>query len=385
MSMDEIFSSADAPGSFLSKKAKIKVVGVGGGGGNAVIHMVEAGIEDVDFVAMNTDAQVLRINKAPYLVQIGEKTSGGMGVGGDPKKGKEAAEESISKMKHVVAGTDLLFITAGMGGGTGTGAAPVLAKLAKDLYGDNILVVGVVTRPFSNEYFVRCKLADEGIKELQKYTDCTIIIPNDRLYETLPAQTHLREAYRKANDVLLSAVKGIADVITKPGEVNIDFNDVKKVLAGSGRALIGMGEGQGPGRHLSALNAALSSPLLESAEIAGAKGFIVHFLSGEELTIAEMNEVLAMVKQYASADSIVMYGNTFDKNFGDKLKLTIIASGFSKESAFLATARKPVFKPEYSPSADIIKAKHQAEKPGFDFAGEDDFLIPAYLRRKKEK
>ncbi len=381
MSMDEIFASAD---SFAAKKAKIRVVGVGGGGGNAVNHMAEAGIEDVDFVAINTDSQDLRRNKAPYLVQVGDKTTGGLGVGGDPKRGKEAAEESLGKMKHVVAGTDLLFITAGMGGGTGTGVAPVLAKLAKDLHGDNILVVAVVTRPFGFEGFVREKQADEGIKEIQKYVDSMIIVPNDRLFETIDAQTYTKEAFKKVDDVLLAAVKGIADVITKPGEVNIDFNDVKKVMSNSGRALIGIGEGQGAGRHLTAVKKAISSPLLENADITGAKGFIVHFLAGEGLTLLEQREVMNLVKQYGSSDSVVMFGHTYDKSLADKIKVTVIATGFSKEKAFFISARKPVFKVE-DPN-EVTKPNMLFDEDGAAAPVEtDNMLIPTFLRRKKEK
>ncbi|MGB2579011.1 cell division protein FtsZ [Elusimicrobium simillimum] len=378
--MDDIFASAQ---SFETKKAKIKVVGVGGGGGNAINHMVEAGIEDVDFVAINTDSQDLRRNRAPYLVQVGERITGGLGVGGDPKRGKEAAKESTEKLKHVIADTDLLFITAGMGGGTGTGVAPTLAKLAKETYGNDILVVGVVTRPFSFEGFIREKQADEGIKELQECVDSMIIIPNDRLFETIDSQTSSKEAYKKVDDVLLQAVKGISEVITKPGEVNIDFNDVKKVMSGSGRALIGIGEGDGHGRHLTAVRQAISSPLLENADITGAKGFIVHFLAGEGLTLLEQGEVMNLVKQYGSKESIVMFGHTYDKSLEGKIKVTVIATGFSKDNAKLHSARNPVFRvsdtKDTPPSTSGKNLLFDAKEP----ESEDNILIPAYLRRKK--
>ncbi|MDR0292292.1 MAG: cell division protein FtsZ [Elusimicrobium sp.] len=353
--MDEIFSSAE---SFETKKAKIKVVGVGGGGGNAVNHMVEAGIEDVDFVAINTDAQDLRRNKAPYLVQVGERITGGLGVGGDPKRGKEAAKESVEKLKHVIADADMMFITAGMGGGTGTGVAPTLAKLAKEIYGDDILVVGVVTRPFGFEGFIREKQADEGIRELQESVDSMIIIPNDRLFETIDAQTSSKEAYKRVDDVLLQAVKGISEVITRPGEVNIDFNDVKKIMANSGRALIGIGEGSGHGRHLTAVKKAISSPLLENADITGAKGFIVHFLAGEGLTLLEQGEVMNLVKQYGSKESIVMFGHTYDKSLDNTIKVTVIATGFSKDNSKIIAARRPAFRPEDTLPGGGIKKKY---------------------------
>jgi len=378
MTMDEIFSSAE---SFETKKAKIKVVGVGGGGGNAVNHMVEAGIEDVDFVAINTDAQDLRRNRAPYLVQVGERITGGLGVGGDPKRGKEAAKESLEKLKRVIEDTDMLFITAGMGGGTGTGVAPALAKLAKETYGDGILVVGVVTRPFSFEGFIREKQADEGIKELQENVDSMLIIPNDRLFETIDAQTSSKEAYKRVDDVLLQAVKGISEVITRPGEVNIDFNDVKKVMQASGRALIGIGEGSGHGRHLTAVKKAISSPLLENADINGAKGFIVHFLAGEGLTLLEQGEVMNLIKQYGSKDSIVMYGHTYDKTLDNVIKVTVIATGFSKDSSKIIAARRPLFRPEDTLPPGSKKRVFEDGEAG----AEENMLIPAYIRRKKER
>ncbi|WP_428897596.1 cell division protein FtsZ [Parelusimicrobium proximum] len=380
MSMDDIFSQAD---SFASKKARIRVVGVGGGGGNAINHMVSAGIEDVDFVAINTDSQDLRRNKAPYLVQVGERTTGGLGVGGDPKRGKESAEESLEKMKHILTGTDLLFITAGMGGGTGTGVAPVLAKLAKELYGNNILVVAVVTRPFSFEAYVREKQADEGIKELQQYVDTMIVVPNDRLFETIDVNTSSKEAFKKVDDVLLQAVKGIADVITKPGELNIDFNDVKKVMTSSGRALIGIGEGKGHGRHLAAVKQAITSPLLENADITGAKGLIVHFLAGDDLTLVEQREAMSYIQQYGSSDSIIMFGHTYDASLGDAMKVTVIATGFANDKKFYIPRKKPAV-PATDGGKDTAGSGSVFQSDN-NTGPEDNFLIPAYMRRKKEK
>ena len=234
-SMDSLFAQAEQ---FEGKKAKIKCVGVGGGGGNAINHMMEAGVADVDFIAINTDAQDLRRNKAPHLVQVGEKITKGLGVGGDPMRGKKAAEESLEQLRLIVADTDLLFITAGMGGGTGTGVAPELARVAKETYGDNILVIGVVTRPFNFEGFIRSDQADKGVKELQKYVDSMIIVPNERLFENVDAKTTTKKAFKMVDEVLLQAVKGISEVILKPGEMNIDYNDLKKIM------LINSGEQQ---------------------------------------------------------------------------------------------------------------------------------------------
>ena len=322
--MTDVFMPANL---FESNRAKIKVIGVGGGGGNAINHMVEAGLKDIDFIAVNTDAQDLRRNQAPYLVQVGEKITKGLGVGGDPEKGRLAAEESKEKLKLIIGGTDLLFITAGMGGGTGTGVAPYLAKLAKELYGDDLLVVGVVTRPFNFEGYVREKQADEGIREMQKYVDSMIIVPNEKLFANIDTTTSSKDAFQMVDEVLLQAVKGISEVITKPGEVNIDFNDIRKVMSKSQKSLIGIGQASGPNRHLNAVKQAISSPLLENADIRGAKGFIVHFAADEDLPLMEQGEVMNIIRQYATDDSIVKFGQSYDSSLKDTFKVTVIITG----------------------------------------------------------
>lgn len=378
--MKDVYMPADL---FESKKAKIKVIGVGGGGGNAINHMVSAGLKDIDFIAVNTDAQDLRRNKAPYLVQVGEKITKGLGVGGDPEKGRLAAEESKEKLKLIIGQTDLLFITAGMGGGTGTGVAPYLAKLAKELYGDDLLVIGVVTRPFNFEGYVREKQADQGIKEMQKYVDSMIIVPNEKLFSNIDTQTSSKDAYKMVDEVLLQAVKGIAEVITKPGEVNIDFNDIRKVMSNSQKSLIGVGEASGPGRHLAAVRQAISSPLLENADIRGAKGFIVHFAANEDLTLMEQGEVMNLIRQYASNDSIVMFGQSYDSSLKDTFKVTVIATGFSAEKANVFIGRRPL--PSNKPETyDITKNVFATfDEPAPADTTEDSMLIPAFLRRKK--
>ncbi|MBO7190692.1 MAG: cell division protein FtsZ [Elusimicrobiaceae bacterium] len=372
--------------SFETKKAKIKVVGVGGGGGNAINHMVASGLKDVDFIAVNTDAQDLRRNQAPYLVQVGEKITKGLGVGGDPERGKRAAEESKEKLKLIIGECDLLFITAGMGGGTGTGVAPYLAKLAKEIYGDELLVLGVVTRPFSFEGYVREKQADEGIEEMSKYVDSMIIVPNDKLFANVDAKTSSRDAFQMVDEVLLQAVKGIAEVITQPGEVNIDFNDVRKVMCHSQKSLIGIGEASGPGRHLQAVKKAISSPLLENADIRGAKGFIVHFSAEENLTLLEQGEVMNLIRQYASNDSIIMFGYTYDSSLAGAFKVTVIATGINPEKATILTGRRPLpavgsspVKPAGNDIFSSFEEKPQNAEP------EDEMLIPAFLRRKKNR
>ena len=384
--MKDLFMPADL---FETKKAKIKVIGVGGGGGNAINHMVSSGLKDIDFIAVNTDAQDLRQNRAPYLVQVGEKITKGLGVGGDPEKGKKAAEESEEKLKLIIGQCDLLFITAGMGGGTGTGVAPYLAKLAKDLYGDDLLVLGVVTRPFNFEGYVREKQADEGIKEMQKYVDSMIIVPNEKLFDNVDPETSSKDAFKMVDEVLLQAVKGISEVITQPGEVNIDFNDVRKVMSHSQKSLIGIGEASGPGRHLQAVKKAISSPLLENADIRGAKGFIVHFSAEENLTLLEQGEVMNLIRQYASNDSIIMFGYSYDSSLNGMFKVTVIATGFSAEKANVFNVRRPLM--AEAPGASVVKKPLAQEvfasfdEPNKSAEPEDAMLIPAYLRRKKNR
>ena len=382
MHIQDLFMPA---ASFETKKAKIKVIGVGGGGGNAINHMVRSGLKDVDFIAVNTDAQDLRRNQAPYLVQVGEKLTKGLGVGGDPERGRKAADESKEKLKLIIGQCDLLFITAGMGGGTGTGVAPYLAKLAKEIYGDDLLVVGVVTRPFNFEGYVREKQADEGIVEIQKYVDSMIILPNEKLFANIDPSTSSRDAFKMVDEVLLQAVQGISEVITKPGEVNIDFNDIRKVMCHSEKSLIGVGEASGQGRHLTAVRRAISSPLLENADIRGAKGFIVHFAAEENLTLLEQGEVMSLIRQYASNDSIIMFGYSYDPGLNGNFKVTVIATGFNADKGTPFGVRRPL----ESVSQNTVRSKPLTEDI---FAGleskqqttlGDPMLIPAYIRRKK--
>ncbi len=378
--MQDLFMPA---ASFESKKAKIKVIGVGGGGGNAINHMVSSGLKDVDFIAVNTDAQDLRRNQAPYLVQVGEKLTKGLGVGGDPERGRKAAEESKEKLKLIIGQCDLLFITAGMGGGTGTGVAPYLAKLAKEIYGDDLLVVGVVTRPFNFEGYVREKQADEGILEMQKYVDSMIIVPNEKIFANIDPSTSSREAFKMVDEVLLQAVQGISEVITKPGEVNIDFNDIRKVISHSEKSLIGIGEASGQGRHLVAVKRAISSPLLENADIHGAKGLIVHFAADENLPLVEQGEVMGLIRQYASNDSIIMFGYSYDPALHGNFKVTVIATGFHADKSSAYTVRRPLEtiteNTGRKPLPEDIFTTFEPKSP----KTQDPMLIPAYLRRKK--
>ena len=309
-----------------TKKARIKCVGVGGCGGNIIDHLAEEHIQDVQFIAVNTDAQDLKDNKAHWVVQVGKD---GLGAGGDPEQGRLSAEESLPELEDAVTDTDLLFITAGMGGGTGTGVAPVLARIAKEKYKDNILVIGVVTRPFSYEGPKKEKYAQEGIEELQKYADCTLIIPNQRIFDIIDKNTSTEEAYSKVDEVLVRAVKGISEVIIKPGKRNIDYNDLRKIMLHSGHALIGIGEASGKDRHLVAMEQALNSPLLENKNIMGAKGLLVSFTAPGDFPMKEEQDVMNYVKRFTSSTASIKHGVIYDSTMDkDSLKVVVIAANF---------------------------------------------------------
>lgn len=313
---------------FRDREAVIKVIGVGGGGGNAVNRMVESEIRLVDFVAVNTDAQDLRRSKAPNRIQIGETLTKGLGVGGDPAKGAAAALESSDLIKEAVSDADLLFITAGMGGGTGTGAAPVVARIAKET-NVNALLIGVVTRPFGFEGKARAEQAQAGIHELRAHSDCLLVIPNDRILSEVARDTTSEEAYRRADDVLRQAIQGIADVITCAGAVNVDFQDVRRIMTKAGEALIGIGRASGPDRHIEAAKEAIHSPMLESAVIDGAKGILVNFTASRSVMMVEIHDAMEYICKHANPDVFIKYGQAFDDTLGDELKITVIATGFT--------------------------------------------------------
>lgn len=396
-SFDSLFATASQ---FEGKLAKIKCIGVGGGGGNAINRMVDAGIDNVEFIAVNTDAQDLGRNKAHRLVQVGETLTKGLGVGGKPELGRAAAEESIEQLKLMIADTDLLFITAGMGGGTGTGVAPIIAKIAKETYGDNILVVGVVTRPFNFEGYRRADIADKGIKEIQKYADSMLIVPNEKLFDNIDSRTTREEAFKMVDDVLLQAVRGIAQVIIRPGEMNIDYNDLKAIMLHSGRSLIGTGAAKGQGRHLEAAKQALNSPLLENADITGAKGFLVCFSAPDDITMPEIGEVMNIIRQYSSNESSVKFGHIRDTSLPEgTFCVTIIVTGFAMEGAPHLTSRMSLSSPVRGFQDNNMRANSQRKplpispqrvvsrtpRPADIFDSRSDFmLIPACIRRRKE-
>ena len=363
---------------FRGREAVIKVMGVGGGGGNAVNRMVDADIRLVEFLAINTDAQDLRRSKAPNRIQIGENLTKGLGVGGDPEKGRQAALESVDLIKEAVGDADLVFITAGMGGGTGTGAAPVVAQMAKEV-NPEALVLGVVTRPFSFEGKPRADQAQAGIYELRKHLDCLLVIPNERILSEVDRNTSTQDAYRLADDVLRQAIQGISDVITTAGAINVDFEDVKKIMTKSGEALIGIGRASGPDRHLEAAQKAMHSPMLESAVINGAKGILVNFTSSCDIKLVEITEAMAYITKAANPEASIKHGQVFDEAMGEELKITVIATGF------------PAKRSELAGDLARIKARGPRRRSDDDFAPEqpqplsgcaDNLDKPAYLRRQ---
>jgi cell division protein FtsZ len=325
------------------------VIGVGGGGGNAVAHMVTSGIDGVEFMCINTDSQALKHAKVKTALQIGCNITKGLGAGADPEIGRQAAMEDRDRIVELVEGCDMLFITAGMGGGTGTGAAPVVAQVAKEL---GILTVAVVTKPFEMEGNKRSFVADHGIAELGKYCDSLITIPNQKLLTVLGPQTTLLDAFKSANQVLQGAVQGIAELITRPGLINVDFADVRTVMAETGMAMMGSGSASGENRAKEAAEAAVSSPLLEDINLAGAHGILVNVTAGMDLSIGEFQEVGNIVKQFASEDATVVVGTVIDPELTNVVRVTVVATGLGRPAA---TARPTLTQPrerESTPSRD---------------------------------
>lgn len=307
--------------------AVIKVVGVGGGGANAVNRMIESGLRGVEFVSINTDMQQLMMSEADYKVHIGEKLTKGLGAGSNPEVGQQAAEESRDKIREVIQGSDMVFITAGKGGGTGTGAAPIIAEIAKDEVG--ALTVGVVTRPFGFEGRRRAVQAEDGIKRLRDKVDTLIIIPNDNLLQVADKKTSMLDAFRLADDVLRQGVQGITDLITVPGLINLDFADVKTIMKDAGSALMGIGVASGENRAVQAAELAITSPLLEES-IEGAKGILLNISGGPDLGLYEVNEAAEIISKAADQDANIIFGAVIDESLSDSVKVTVIAAGFDK-------------------------------------------------------
>lgn len=337
--------------------ARLKVIGIGGGGCNAVNRMIEAGLTGVDFIAVNTDAQALKTSRAPVKLQVGYNITKGLGAGADPETGRKAAEESIEDIRESLQGADMVFITAGMGGGTGTGGAPIVAQVAKEL---GALTVGVVTRPFTFEGKPRSNQAEIGVKNLKETVDTLITIPNDRLLQVVEKRTSILEAFRMADDILRQGVQGIADLIMIPGLINLDFADVRTIMTDAGSALMGIGQASGDDRAVEAARAAISSPLLE-ASIEGAKGVLMNITGGPDLGLFEVNEAAAVISEAADADANIIFGAVIDEALGDCIRVTVIGTGFGEKKR-----RKPGFG-----DVDI--------RPFVS----DDLDIPAFLRKSK--
>jgi cell division protein FtsZ len=306
--------------------AKILVIGVGGGGGNAVNTMISGNLDGVEFVVANTDMQALEANMAPHKIQLGDALTKGLGAGANPDVGRRSAEESMQQIADLIAGADMVFVTAGMGGGTGTGAAPVIAQIARDC---GALTVGVVTKPFGFEGKKRARQAVDGIERLEASVDTLIVIPNNRLLALVGAQTSMVEAFRKADSVLLNAVQGISDLMTVPGLINVDFADVRTIMSGMGRALMGTGIGTGKRRATEAAETAISSPLLEDVSIDGATGILINITGGPDLTLHEVNEASSLIQQAAHEDANIIFGSVIDPNLSEEVRITVIATGFN--------------------------------------------------------
>ena len=374
--------------------AKIKVLGIGGGGSNAVSSMVEEGsINGVEFVAINTDAQVLLQNKAATKLQIGEKLTKGLGVGGNPELGIQAAEESSEKIKELMVDTDMVFLTAGMGGGTGSGAGPIVAKLAKEI---GALTVGVVTKPFVFEGTRRMVIAEEAIDTFREEVDTLIVIPNQRLMDVVDKKMTLLEAFKVADSVLGHAVGGIADIITTPGLINVDFADVKTIMSDAGTALLGIGTGVGENRAQMAARAAISSPLLDLS-IEGARGVLFNIAGGSDLTMFEVDEAARIISSSADPDANIIFGAVVKDDLSDQVRITVIATGFDETRARLAKMAEPPARPamEGVVSEGVPDEKEKEEKeerkveppeeeppvPAEEEALEEKFEIPAFLRK----
>ena len=376
------------------KNAQIKVIGIGGGGGNAIEHMIAESIDGVEFVCANTDAQALGRSSARIVLQLGEEITKRLGAGADPNIGRQAAEEARDRIREILEGTDMVFLTAGMGGGTGTGAAPIFAEVAKEL---GILTVAVVTKPFVFEGKKRMDVAEEGIKALTKYVDSLITIPNNKLLNALGKNITLLNAFKAANNVLLGAVQGIADLITHPGLINVDFADVRTVMSEMGMAMMGTGVSSGENRACEAAEAAIASPLLEDVDFTGARGVLVNITAGMDLSIGEFEQVGEAVKAFSSENATVVVGTVIDPEMSDELRVTVVVTGLGAQNNGGASVPlkpikntkndgtldyhqldRPTYMRNQEPSKRTVEIEEQRDR---DFEYLD---IPAFLRRQEE-
>ena len=360
--------AASAPS---EQSATIKVVGVGGGGSNAVDRMIDVDVSGVEFITVNTDAQALMRSQASARVHIGEKATRGLGSGGNPVMGHKAAEESAEDLRQSLEGADMIFIAAGMGGGTGTGGAPVVADIAQE---SDALTVGVVTRPFAFEGTARARVADDGIQDLAERVDTLVVIPNDRLLNVADAKSTISEAFALADDVLRQAIQGVSDLITMPGLINLDFNDVRAVMTDAGTALMAMGEGQGETRATDAITQALNSPLLDTS-MDGARGVLLNFTGGSDMTLYEVNEAAEIVAKTADPNANIIFGTVVDESLEGRIHVTVIATGFQLERKEVRPAARTRTRTPSTP-----RVRELDFSPGRDDTPEIE--IPAFLRRK---
>ena len=380
--------------------AKIKVVGVGGGGCNAVNTMIAAGLEGIEFLSVNTDMQALGISQAPTKIRIGKN---GLGAGANPEIGREAALNDADQLREALQGADMIFVTAGMGGGTGTGAAPIIANIAREL---NALTVAVVTKPFLFEGGKRMSRAEEGLRELRRYVDTMLVIPNQRLLGIVDKTTPLREAFKVADDVLRQAIKGIADVIMVPGLVNVDFADVRTVMGHMGRAVMGMGVAHGANRAIEATQRAICSPLLEDGSIDGARGVLLNITGGPNLSLHEVTEASGIIEQAVDKDANIIFGAVVDERLGEEVVITVIATGFEQERQAAQQAVRQTTLPSVASKEAPVRELHAkpkpAERPAFlrrgtasrdtadrvsdrtMLATEDEWDVPTFLRRQAD-
>ena len=376
-----------------TQNAVIKVIGVGGGGGNALEHMVVSEIEGVDFICANTDAQALRKSSATTQLQLGTDITKGLGAGANPDIGRQAALEDRERITEVISGADMIFITAGMGGGTGTGAAPVVAQVAKEM---GILTVAVVTKPFPFEGAKRLKIASQGLDELSQHVDSLITIPNEKLLAVLGKDMSLLDAFKAANDVLLGAVQGIAELITREGMINVDFADVRTVMSEMGMAMMGTGKASGPNRAVEAAQHAVSSPLLEDVDLAGARGVLVNITAGLDMTIGEFEAVGNTVKDFASDDATVVVGTVIDPEMTDELRVTVVATGLGAEKITKIDMANELEMPQmeivkkhvdidYDKPTVLRNEEQGHQKKVVNVDSNMDYLdVPAFLRRQAD-
>lgn len=372
--------------------AKIKVIGVGGGGNNAVNRMIAAGIKSATFVAVNTDKQALLLNNAPHKIQIGDKLTRGLGAGAEPDMGQKAAEESKELIKEVLQDTDLVFITAGMGGGTGTGAAPVIAQMAKEM---GILTIAVVTKPFSFEGIKRMANAERGINSLKQYVDTLVVIPNDKLSKVIPRGTPMIEAFRCADDVLRQGIQGVSDLIVTPSLINLDFADIRTIMRNKGMAHMGIGRGKGENKTIEAVRQAISSPLLETS-IEGSTGILLNIKGGLDLPLDEVYEAAELVREVVDPSCNIIFGSAIDEDLTDEVEITIIATGFSafdkdkeneKKASFLDTNPNLFNSTSAQEHSDFYERKEEQAPATSSRVEEpdDNFDIPPFLRNLKNR